>query len=168
MVRSGFCLVTLLGFAAVSSPSDRPVPRVPLARAIAAIRAVLYHHDAAVFDTTDVTGAHAALWNTKIGEGVAGGSPSAVTLVLVQVIGGPFLAETQGGVELQVHVGPARMYSQTVGLNKFFSEQTAIWVPFLIYDETSCTPWKVTATLLTSRGIPESTQTKDIRFACGE
>jgi hypothetical protein len=164
MGRLSFSMVSVLGL--MAGPASLAAP--PPAHTITAIRAVLYHQRTGDFDTTDVTNPGVALWNTEIGEGVAR-TPSGATLVLVQVTGAPLPGgEVPGHVRLTVRIGSTEVYSDSVTLRTFFTEHRSMWIPFLVYDPTPCTPWKLTATLVNASGAAESTLSKSIPFACGE
>src|SRR5438445_2634026 len=75
--------------------------RLTPSHAVSALRAYLYHQETGAVDTTNLMAEDRRappLWNTIIGEGTAG-SPSAATLVLVQ-LSGSFLAGTSGSVRV--------------------------------------------------------------------
>jgi hypothetical protein len=147
-----------------------PVQAVnPSSYRVSAIKAYLFYHENGEFSKLDIiNGKDVPLWNTIIGEGSAA-MPSSITLILVEVTGTSFHAETPGKLSVTVTKGKKTSSKQIVALNELFSENgKSVQFPVLIYN-TGCETFKITASIQGLPGVLKpNTVVKEIDFACGE
>jgi hypothetical protein len=139
---------------------------------VSKIRAHLYFHETGEIGAADlINGKDVALWNTIIGEGMAG-TPSTAIWVVVELGGPGFTSEVKGKLVVTATAkqpkGSKVLAKQTFELSSYFSEGNAIQVPLLVYG-TGCAVVEIAASL---RGVnPKGATTelkKEIPFACGE
>ena len=118
---------------------------------VTAIRAYLYYDDTGEIGKEDITKApEGALFNTVIGEGLAG-RPSNTTLLVIEISGPSFASKDVGTliVKAVVDDSPAKtvVLERSVDLNNYFQEnRRKILIPVLLY-QTGSLPVTVTATL---------------------
>ena len=134
--------------------------------AITDVKAYLYfnHKDTLSKDISNEQ--KGALWNTIIGEGLAG-SPSRATLVVVEISGKPEAYEGKRRVEVTVQERGKKVVTKLK--QKFpiggISKDGKYFAPFLVYD-TGCLPLKISAKLVGQSD--ETLKEKLIQFECGE
>jgi len=145
---------------------------------VASLSAFLFKQTTGRIDTTDLLALHnREPFNTNIGAGLAGGSPSGATFVAVQLTGpyhldetghrsGPFAGDTSHTLQLTAQIDGRTVLERAVRLRSLFSEERQVWVPFVIYG-TGCGVLKLTATLL-REGQPDATLERSVKFRCGE
>ena len=146
---------------------------------VASLAAFLFHETTGTIDTLDLLAPRdrGSLFNTNIGGGLAHGSPSGATVVLVQLTGpfhhdetghrsGPFTDDTSHTLQLTADVDGRTLLQRAVRLRSLFSEERQVWVPFIVYG-TGCGALKLTAILMRNRQ-PEATLDRSITFECGE
>ena len=162
VVVVAFALATpAVSRAEVAEPEPRP--RVPQPYSVAGMHAFLFLRESGKWHSEDLFTAP-GLWNTGIGEGLAGEPASSASLV-VQLHGESFSRMT-GKLDVVAMQGKRSLLKQTVRVVDLFSPKQDVSVPFLL-NNLGCGEVVVTATLrIPSR--PVSTMTKKINFACGE
>lgn len=133
---------------------------------ITSIKAYLYFNqkDALSRDISDAT--KGSLWNTIIGEGLAG-SPSSVTLVVVEITGKPDAYEPKRKVDVTVREIGKRVVTKLQKQSPIggLSKEGKYFAALLVYD-TGCLPLEVSAKLLGQ--ADQTPKTKRINFECGE
>jgi len=118
---------------------------------VTAIRAYLYYADTGEIGKEDITKApDGALFNTVIGEGLAG-RPSNTTLLVIEISGPSFASKDVGTllVKAVVDDSPAKtvVLERSVDLNNYYQEnRRKILIPVFLY-QTGSLPITVTATL---------------------
>lgn len=133
---------------------------------ITGIKAYLYlsHNDALSKDISDEP--KGSLWNTVIGEGIAG-SPSESTIVVVEVSGAPGQYQTKKNIEVLVTEIGKKVVTKLKRKSPIgvLSKEGKFYAIFLVY-EAGCLPLKISARVL---GQPDETlEKKRINFECGE
>jgi hypothetical protein len=163
VVALALVLVASAVRAEVAAPEPPPPPRVPEPYTVAGMHAFLFLRESGKWHSEDLFTAP-GLWNTGIGEGLAGEPASSASLI-VQLHGESYSRMT-GKLEVIATQGKHNLLKQTVRLIDQFSPKQDVSVPFLL-NNLGCGEVVVTATLrIPSR--PVSKMTKKINFACGE
>lgn len=131
---------------------------------ITAIRAQLFYDATGTFSEDILAQKDPALWNTIIGEGIAG-APSTSTLVTVEISGRNLPV---GGTKVEITASGKknRLIQKKLVAVDIYDERTKFYAPLWLND-TGCEPIKIAARLIGS-GAPAGVVTKTIPFACGE
>jgi hypothetical protein len=148
--------------AEIAEPEPPPPPK-PVLYTVAGMHAFLFLRESGKWHSEDLFTAP-GLWNTGIGEGLAGEPASSASLI-VQLNGQTFGRMT-GKLDVVATQGKRNLLKQTVRVLDLFSPKQDVSVPFLL-NSLGCGEVVVTATLRIP-GRPVSTMTKKINFACGE
>jgi hypothetical protein len=154
------------------SPSILQKPQVNLrspyakdAFSVKAIRAFLFLHSESKWHDTDLIANSQGLYNTMIGEGIAG-SPSDTMIIYVD-LEGPSFANAKGKIEILVKAGKRKIAMQAFSIGDFFNEGTGVTVPMLVHGLPG-EPVTVTATLKGVSNVGVSRLVKSIEFGGGE
>jgi hypothetical protein len=128
------------------------------------IRAASYYHETGRVGERDLFDPSLVLRNTIIGGGDVE-SPTSTVLVLV-TLGGPNFQKPRGTLTVVAQAHGRDLLDESVKLETFFSKNSVIVVPFLIYD-VGCAPLDLNVKLATSGG-KVSAMKGTVPFVCGE
>jgi hypothetical protein len=160
-------VVTILGSQLAHSeiaamPARRPPPVI--AFGISDMHAFLFLRDSGSWHAQDLFTA-TGLWNTSIGEGIAGEPASTASLVIA--LQGQTFTKAPGKLTVIATQGKVKLLSQTVSVSELFTSGKKSNAVFLMQG-IGCGDIVVTATW---QGLPDpkrNTMTKKINMACGE
>lgn len=147
---------------AADMPSPMRPPQ-PLPYKIAGMTAFLFLRESGTWHSQDLFTA-TGLWNTTIGEGLAG-EPSSTASLLVRLQGQSF-ASVAGKLDVVVVQNKRKLLNQSAKLQDLFTPGKAVTAAFLI-NGIGCGDVVVTATLRLP-AKPVETATQRIKFECGE
>jgi hypothetical protein len=169
-MKTTLLLLSLLG-ADKAPPKPAPSAEKPATYEVSRIRAYLYFHDKGEIDTRDMTTGNPALYNSSIGEGVAGGRPTDMLYVLVD-LGGPSFVNVDGKLTIEAASNKKKLAAQAYDVGTYFNEKSSgISLPLLV-PETPCSDVTLTATLEVKAGkgktTVKSTKTAVVAYTCGE
>ncbi len=138
-------------------------PPQPVPYKVAGMSAFLFLRESGTWHSQDLFTA-TGLWNTTIGEGLAG-EPSSTASLLVRLQGQTFSNAT-GKLDVVVVQNKRKLLSQSAKLQDLFTPGKAVTAAFLI-NGIGCGDVVVTATLRLP-AKPMETATQRIKFECGE
>lgn len=133
---------------------------------VAAIHAYFYYHSTGTTGDKDLTAGNLTLWNSMIGAGAAGGTPSTTVLVLTELVG-PSFANVPGTLVVEARIGTTTLARQAYDVADFLEETASrILIPLLLI-KVACEEVTVTANL-TMNGANVPAKLAKIPFKCGE
>lgn len=133
---------------------------------VSGLRAYLYFPEKGSFGSEDLTSGKLVLRNIMIGEGAAAGSPSNVTLVLVDLATEERPVRFRGLLTFRASAGGEPLAERQVDTRHFHAESGKVTLPFLVYG-TGCEPLELSAELARDGEAP-SRLARRVDFVCGE
>lgn len=155
-------VVTLLTFIAPLAMAADPAAAKPDGYSVKGIRAFLFYEELGRQDARDAADGKVELVNVIIGEGDIE-APSSTTIILVDMEGPTFVAETKGTLTLTATVGKRVLRREKVSLTKFYAKGFRLSVPIVVFG-TGCGELHVAAELKTPTG--KSVLNRTVPFHC--